>query len=110
MKSERDAAVPHPWTGEQYNGWANYATWRVQLEYFADCKLGDFTGGRLTTISDLESMLKEHIEEIIEGATKEGLLGNLARGWAMAFIDDVRWREIADYLLEAEPDEEGEEE
>lgn len=90
-----------------HNGWANYATWRVQLEYFADCKLGDFTGGRLTTISDLESMLKEHIEEIIESTTQEGCL---ARGWAMAFIDDVRWREIADYLLEAEPDEEGEDE
>jgi hypothetical protein len=90
-----------------HNGWANYATWRVQLEYFSYTKLNDFTGNRLITISDLEHILKDHIEEIIESTTQEGCL---ARGWAMAFIDDVRWREIADYLLEAEPDEEGEDE
>lgn len=95
---------------DEYNGWTNYATWRVQLEYFADSKLGDFVGNKLIPISDLESLLKEHIEEIIESTTKEGCL---ARGWAMAFIDDVRWSEIADYLItadnEAEPSE-GEEE
>jgi hypothetical protein len=81
-----------------YNGWHNYSTWRVQTEYFADRNLKDFTGGRLVSISDLCAILKDHIEEVI-GHDPCGLL---VQGWANAFIEDVRWSEIADHLIEAD--------
>ena len=83
----------------EYNGWYNYATWRVQLEYFADRNLKDFTGGQLVSISDLCAILKDHIEEIIDINSDPG---SLVHGWAMAFIDDVRWSDIADHLIVAD--------
>lgn len=86
-------------TNQQHNGWTNYATWRVQLEYFADRELDDFTGGRLLPFTDLYALLRDHVEEIIDiGADP----GSLVHGWANAFIDEVNWSEIADHLLEAD--------
>jgi len=83
----------------EYNGWTNYETWRVQLEYFADRELNDFTGGRLIPFTDLCAILKDHIEEIIDLGSDPG---SLVHGWAMAFIADVNWRDIADCLIEAD--------
>ena len=89
-------------TNEEYNGWHNYSTWRVQTEYFADRNLKDFTGGRLVSISDLEPLLKDHIEEIIDINSDPG---SLVHGWANAFIEDVRWSEIAEHLIDGDNDE-----
>lgn len=98
---------------QEHNGWANYATWRVQLEYFADRDLQFFTGGRLYGFIELCELLKEHMETLIEETTEPY---GVARGFALAFIDDVRWPEIANHLVDADDDgedaddEEGEDE
>jgi len=63
-----------------YNGWTNYATWRVNLEMF------DGSGDVWTADS-----AKEWVQEVIESTTTEGV----ARDYAMAFIDEVNWHEIA---------------
>ena len=63
-----------------YNGWTNYATWRVNLEMF--------DGSEDTWTAD---SAKEWVQEVIESTTTEGV----ARDYAMAFIDEVNWHEIA---------------
>jgi hypothetical protein len=68
-----------------YNGWTNYATWRVNLEMF------DGYEGTLSA-----DTAREIVEEYIEGSSVEGL----ARDYALAFIADVNWSEIAAHYQE----------
>ena len=69
-----------------YNGWTNYATWRVNLEIF---------DGDVFTLRDAES-LKEYVQDYIYETTKEGI----ARDYALAFLSDVNWWEIAKHIKE----------
>ena len=69
---------------EKYNGWTNYATWRVNLEMF------DGSDQFWTADS-----AREFVEEIIIDSTPEGV----ARDYALAFIADVNWHEIAQHYL-----------
>jgi hypothetical protein len=78
-----------------YNGWTNYATWRVNLEMF---------DGSETYWT--ETSAREFVEECIESTTDEGI----ARDYAMAFIDGVNWQEIAEHYQEENEDEDEEEE
>ena len=73
---------------EKFNGWTNYETWRVNLEFF------DGYEGVLDHDTARE-MVEEHINE----TTKEGL----SRDWALSFISNVNWHEIAGHY-EAEPE------
>jgi hypothetical protein len=73
---------------ERYNGWTNYATWRVNLEIF--------DGWQVDAPMDGDAA-REMVEEIIESTTPEGV----ARDYALAFLSDVNWREIADHVNEA---------
>jgi len=79
-----------------YNGWSNYATWRVNLEMFDGLTPRDITGRSLSAVSDLKDALKEWAEQAIESTSSEGL----ARDYALAFLSDVDWWEIANHLLE----------
>ena len=70
---------------EKYNGWSNYETWRVNLEIF---------DGGLATYADMAGFeMREFVEELIENGSTEGL----ARDYAMAFISNVDWMEIAEH-------------
>ena len=74
-------------TDEQgYNGWANYATWRVALEIF------DGYDPDGTPVTD--DSVNEYAEEVIFMDCPEGL----AQDYARAFLSDVDWREIADHI------------
>ena len=72
-----------------YNGWTNYATWRINLELF-DGSEGPWD----------HHSAKEFAEEIIYSTTTEGV----ARDYALAFIADVDWYEIASHY-QSEPEE-----
>ena len=76
-----------------YNGWTNYATWRVNLEVFDG---QDPEGFDLTQEAyDLGHDLKDYAEELIDATSNEGL----ARDYALAFLSDVNWYEIAKHLI-----------
>lgn len=79
-----------------YNGWTNYATWRVNLEIFDGLDPRDMGWQRLDTY-ELSQCLKEYANEIIEIDVKEGL----ALDYARAFISDVNWYSIAEAMREA---------
>jgi len=70
-----------------YNGWSNYATWRINLEMFTD-----WDNGKVTT---------DCLEEFAVSLIEEGSENNsLARGYALGFINDVNWDEIAEAINE----------
>jgi hypothetical protein len=79
----------------KYNGWANYATWRVNLEMFDGMSPHDVTGRALPTVQELREALQEWAEQTIEANSQEGL----ARDYALAFLSDVDWWEIANNML-----------
>jgi hypothetical protein len=87
-------------TDKTYNDWTNYATRRVNLEIFDGLDPRDM-GWQGLEPYDLAPILRDHAEEIIESTAPEGL----ARDYAMAFVDNVNYREIAELLLEAYAEE-----
>jgi hypothetical protein len=92
-------------TDRTYNGWTNYATWRVNLEIFYGMAARDLTGARLS-VSELRDAAQAYAEEIIEQSSTEGL----ARDYALAFLSDVDWWSIANNLLADEAQDEDEDE
>jgi hypothetical protein len=84
-------------TDKTYNGWANYATWRVNLEIF--------DGSELDELFDLSlplEQLRHVLQDYVEGHIFEagGGNGNIAVDYALAFLKDVNWYEIAGHMIE----------
>jgi hypothetical protein len=76
---------------QTYNGWANYATWRINLEIFDGM---DFTGYSNDEY-ELSQQLKDYVEDCIFDVYDEGLVKDYAR----AFISDVNWMQIAKSII-----------
>jgi hypothetical protein len=74
----------------KYNGWTNYATWRINLEMFD----GYEHEGEDMTADDYKFMAIEILEA--DCPTE-----SLAFDYAMAFLDEVNWHEIAENRKEA---------
>lgn len=90
-----------------YNGWSNYATWRVNLELFDSMTVEDMG---LTITEDLnDPALSDEKAEVVN-ALANGLeemaietVEMEAEGWALdiakSFLADVDWVEIAEHLV-----------
>lgn len=78
-----------------YNGWTNYATWRVNLELFDGQTIEDIFGYQEEDAYLLGKMLKDRAEEYVEDTSVEGI----ARDYAYAFLSDVNWYEIAEHMV-----------
>lgn len=85
-------------TDTTYNGWTNYATWRVRLEMFDGSTSEDVTGERTRDVHELRERLKDYAEELIEQGSQPGL----ARDYAYAFLSEVNWYEIAEHMIDDE--------
>jgi len=86
----------------KYNGWTNYATWRINLEMFD----GWDSDGQEVTADTLQEIAEEHLAfEIDDGGRSSSLSingGGLVLSYAMAFISEVNWHEIAKHINEEE--------
>jgi hypothetical protein len=80
-------------TTTEYNGWTNYATWRVNLEMFDGT---DWASHNDLDAYDLGQMLRGITEDHLESQTHPGM----TLDYALAFISDVNWREIAQHMIE----------
>lgn len=78
----------------KYNGWKNYETWRVNLEFFdgvawlesmEDCN----------NINTYAEALREIVLETIEHEAK-----GIALSYAFAFVSEVNWHEIAQSMMD----------
>ena len=80
---------------ERYNGWTNYATWRVNLEIFDDIDTDNWAED-IESLSQYEfgQYLKDYVEQFLETDNQ------LAESYAFAFINDVNWSEIASHIVD----------
>jgi len=77
-----------------YNGWTNYATWRINLEMFDGLGYEDFYSTDQQSLADeLREIAEEHIIASGEG---------FAEAYALAFLSEVNWLEIASHYIEHE--------
>jgi hypothetical protein len=83
----------------RYNGWTNYATWRVNLEIFDGIDLEYFTDEIGTgDVYALSKRLEEFADNVI---SVDGTTDCFAVDYARAFLADVNWYEIAEHLVDA---------
>ena len=82
----------------KYNGWTNYATWRVNLEMFDGINPSDYW---VMDDADIEYTLPTAIKEWAESTITNGeIMTSLAQDYALAFMSDVNWYEIAHHLID----------
>ena len=78
-----------------YNGWTNYATWRINLEILGDIQWVE---------EEIEILNEEMLEDYVENAVFEnnGISGHLGliEDYARAFLNNVNYREILEHILE----------
>ena len=78
-----------------YNGWTNYATWRVNLEILGDIQWVE---------EEIEILNEEMLEEYVENVVFEnnGISGHLGlmEDYARAFLCNVNYYEILEHILE----------
>ena len=78
-------------SAEKYNGWTNYATWRVNLKILGDIQWA----------SD-ETITVDYLKEIVENVVFDncGCNGSLVADYARSFLSDVNYYEIAESIRE----------
>ena len=76
----------------EYNGWANYPTWRVNLEILGDIQWVE---------SEIEILSVEMLEEYVENVVFDhsGNMG-LMEDYARAFLANVNYYEILEHIKE----------
>jgi len=86
-------------TDNTYNGWTNYETWRVNLEWFDGMTLAnmgvevdDDTEGH-----EVAEYLKDYIEMHLDGQESTD---NLFKGYVIVFLQSVNWLEIAEHMID----------
>jgi len=90
---------------KKHNGWTNYETWRIHLEFFSDNydfiierieedeKRADMEMGEY----DMAHMLHREVMDFIDTQCD---LSSLVNGWANAFVSECNFYEIARHIRE----------
>lgn len=85
-------------TEKTYNGWTNYATWRVNLEVFDGLEQSEMFDLTLDAW-DLRHVLQSYAEEVVSMSVLDPNAPSLALDYAMTFLADVNWHEIAKHMI-----------
>jgi hypothetical protein len=76
---------------KEYNGWTNYATWRVNMEIFGDIDFDEIVSA---------DSLKEIVEDVVFSQYELGNGSHLVEDYARSFISEVNFYEIAQGINE----------
>jgi len=82
-------------TENTYNGWTNYATWKINLEY----RLND-NAEIFESHTDI-GCIADECQSMVEESLKLDCNNSNTLSYAMDFIDDVNWYEIAEHIAES---------
>jgi hypothetical protein len=88
-------------TDKTYNGWSNYATWRINLEVFDGMTLEDMNTVEVDPY-EVSQYLKDYAEEVVflDHRYDERAPSSLVEDYARAFLQEVNWYEIAKHLVQ----------
>ena len=75
----------------KYNGWTDYATWRVHLEILGDIQFDEHVSA---------DYLKEIVEDCVFSNYEIYSGSHLVEDYARSFISNVNYDEIAKYINE----------
>lgn len=80
---------------KRYNGWANYETWRINLEWFDDISTMQeiFEIGHSTKWQALADDLRQYVEDGLACDNES------TESYALSFVSNVNFYEIADHLI-----------
>ena len=78
-------------SNETYNGWKNYETWRIALEFFDGFEVEE---NQFTNASELADYMQSIVEETIDQNGQ-----SIATDYAHAFVSAVNFYEIAEHVL-----------
>ena len=81
----------------KYNGWSNYATWRINLEFFDGCQGRDLDS-KWERLS-LEEQVQVAAEELND-FVRENTSNSWVRAWVEVFLADVNFYEIVQHIEE----------
>lgn len=87
-----------------YNGWTNYETWRIALEWF-DNNDDDTIKHLVKTSKDtyeLSRAFKDYVHDLFDEHSGD----NPFMTYALAFLEEVNWYEIAEHFTPEEIEEE----
>ena len=90
-----NATAPAPDT--TYNGWTNYATWRINLEMFDGRTWEDFY---FRSSKPGKGILARALEIHATDYITDQNVGGLVEDYALAFLNQVDWHEIASHMLD----------
>jgi hypothetical protein len=84
-----------------YNGWANYATWSVNMNFFDGLPI-DYFGINLKGEDRWEDIkyAAECLEEMVDNELEYKAKG-IALEFARSFVSNTDWLEIAEHLVDA---------
>ena len=82
---------------KKYNGWGNYATWRINLEILSDIEWQDV---------EVKDITVDYLKEIVDGVVfdqyraNNTITSNLVEDYASAFLSEVNYHEILEHILD----------
>lgn len=95
---------------QEYNGWSNYATWRVNLELLdSEAEAIHESGETFKGIAALADHLKDMVQDAIDLSQESNVGDNQVRydfvaAYASAFVDEVNYYEIAENMAIDNPE------
>ena len=89
----------------KYNGWSNYVTWKMNLE-FVDEQLNHYyeVAPRTKDPAVMAEFLQREWELYVEHISDQ--LGNdqcVLMSFVDCYVEDVNWYEIAEHVIEGRP-------
>ena len=76
---------------EKYNGWTNYATWRINLEIIDGIEF---------EVKTCAATIQEIVEDVVFSQHELGNGSHLVEDYARAFVSEVNFYEIAQSINE----------
>ena len=95
-------------TGNEYNGWANYETWFVNLSLLNGTSLADYGCAPSDSVYDVRRALMAWMDDLLIADLRRSadISASIPHMLAQEFLSNVNWYELAQHMLDEETQDE----